>query len=177
MKIIALCAATLFLSGAALAQPDLKVTPKAVNPANRAAANEAARAAKKALKADFQQRLTKRIEVRLQRLPKTLAALGVTDEKTQEVIAGHFRSVLMARGPLLEAQMQVRRALLVKTTSDTQFKSVLDAQRVARKAYETAFQAALDDLDGKVAFRKTPRLEAVLLAIGALDPDGLNSTL
>ena len=175
MKSLSVCAATMLLAGAALAQPDLKTTPKAANPPNRNVANAANKAERKALKADLQQRTAKRIELRLERLPKTLMALGITDEKTQEIIAGHFRTALAARKPLMEAQLQLRRALIVKTTSDTQFKGVLEAQKAARKAYEAAFQKALDDLDGKISYRKMPRLEAALLAAGALDPDGVNT--
>lgn len=169
--------ATLILGAAALAQPDLKATPKAANPPNRNALNGGAKADKKALKAAFHERTAKHIELRLERLPKIVALLGIADDKTQEVIVGHFRTVMTAREPLLETQLDLRRALITKATSDTQFKAVIEAQRTARKAYEGAFQKALDDLDAKIAYRKTPRLEAVLLAIGALDPDGVNNTL
>ncbi len=177
MKSLSFYAATLLMAGAAVAQPDLKTAPKAVNPPNRNTVNLANRAEKKALKADLQQRTAKRIELRLERLPKILAALGITDEKTQNSVAEHFRTVLTARKPLMEAQLQLRHALIVKTTSDTQFKGLLEAQRAARKAYEAAFQKALDDLDGKIAYRKMPRLEAALVAAGALDPDGVNTIL
>ena len=176
-SLLSILSATLILGTAALAQPDLKAAPKAANPPNRNAANRAAQVDKKALKAAFHERTAKRIELRLERLPKTLALLGIADDKTQELIAGHFRIVMTAREPLLEAQLDLRRALIIKTTSDTQFKAAIEAQRTTRKAYEGAFQKALDDLDAKIAYRKTPRLEAVLLAIGALDPDGVNNTL
>jgi len=169
----------LLLCGVALAQPDLTNAPKGENPPNRnAAAKAAARAGKKALPgADLKERNAKRIELRLQRVPKMLTTLGVTEAATQDAVAAHFQAVLKAREPLQEAQLKLRRVLVSKIASDAQIKAALDAQRAARKDYETAFQKALDDLDKKVSYTKNTRLEAALLAIGALDPDGVTAAL
>ena len=171
------CFAALTLCRAAQAQPDLTIHGKGDNPPNRAAA--AAALMKKArLKQDAAQveRGEKRAEQRIEKLPKYLALFGVTDAKTQDAIAEHMRVTSKARDPLMTAQLQLRRLLALRTTSDAEMKKALDDHRAARKDYEAAFHKSLDDLDKKIGYTKSPRLEATLAAMGALDPEGSSYT-
>jgi hypothetical protein len=166
---------------AALAQPDLNNAPKAENPMNRKAAAAQRAAEKKALRVDgakvgnLQERNAKRLELRLERLPRVLIMLGITDTKTQESIVEHFRSALKSRESIAEAQQKLRRALSDKTLPDAHIKAVSNEPQTARKVYEAAFAKSLDELDKKIGYRKNMRLEAVLLSIGALDPYGADT--
>ena len=170
------------LCSAALAQPDLNNAPKAENPANRKRPAAAQRAEqKKALKADgvkagaLQERNNKRVELRLERLPRVLINLGVTDTQTQQTIVEHCRTALASRESIADAQQKLRRSLSDKTMPDAQVKAAANALDTARKVYEAAFAKSLDELDKKTGYRKSMRLESVLLSIGALDPYGTDT--
>src|SRR5688500_2763488 len=84
--------ASLLFINAALAQPDLNNAPKAENPDNRKRPAAQRAEQKKALKLDgvkagtLQERNNKRLALRLERLPRVLINLGVTDTKTQQII-------------------------------------------------------------------------------------------
>jgi Skp family chaperone for outer membrane proteins len=175
LKILAL--ATGVLCGAASAQPDINAG-KAENPANRNAAQRAQKLERKAGKegaaATLLERENKRRQLRLERLPKSLTSLGVTDAKVQDAVVTHLKDVSKTQSAVLEAQIKLRRSLLLKTTPEAQLRADSAAVSQAKKDYEAAFQKSLDALDKKINYSKSPRLEAVLLSLGALDPDGLN---
>ena len=170
--------ASLLFINVALAQPDLNNAPKAENPANRKA-NAAQRAEqKKALKeagvkaGNLKERNARRLELRLERLPRVLINLGITDAKIQQTIVDHCRTAIAGREAIAEAQQNLRRSLSDKTVPDAQVKAAVNALQSTRKEYEAAFAKSLDELDKKISYRKNMRLESVLLSIGALDPYG-----
>ena len=189
-KIVTVKFATLVVSvmiaGTALnAQPDLGAAGKGANPPNRdAAQREAQRAAKKANK-DKQtangdklldklaEREAARQEQRLERVPKYLNAYSITDEKTQNAIMEHLKNTSSQRQEVAKAQYKLRRLLIVVNTIEPQIKEGSAALRKAEKDYEDAFQKSLGELDKKISYTKNARLEAALLALGALDPKGI----
>ena len=121
------------------------------------------------------QRDAKRREQRLERMPRVLAALGVTDTKTQEAITDHLNAAATAYNPVLEAQMKLRRALAIRATPEALIKTAMDDVRNAKKTYAATFQKSLDALDKKISYTKNSRLEGALLTLGVLDPDGINT--
>ncbi len=163
------------------AQPDLGATGKSNNPPNRDAAQRAAqKAAKEKQRANGDKLLNKLTEReadrqghRLERLPKYLNAYGITDAKTQDAIMAHLKNTSTERQEVTKAQYKLRRLLIVASTMESQIKEASEALRKAEKDYETVFQKSLTDLDKKVAYTKNVRLEAALLALGALDPKGI----
>jgi len=165
------------------AQPDLGTAGKGNNPANRDAAQRAAqKAAKDKQKANangerlldkLAEREADRQEQRLERIPKYLNAYGITDDKTRDAIMTHLKNTSSERQEVTKAQFRLRRLLIVTNTIDAQIKEASDALRKAEKDYEAAFQKSLADLDKKISYSKNLRLEAALLALGALDPKGV----
>lgn len=161
----------------ALAQPDLNVTGKAVNPGSRKVVTpEQEKKARLKLVNELAERNGKKAELRVEKLPKYLSAYGVTDTKAHEAIAEHMRGTAKARDPLVVIQLDLRRLLALRATPEAELKKIIDAQRVARKDYEAAFRKSLEELDKKIGFSKNPRIEAALAALGALDPEGSSYT-
>lgn len=157
----------------AFAQPDLNNAPKAQNPANRNAGQ--ARGERKLLKAPdaVANREAKRRELRLERIPKMLTALGVTDAKTQEAVTAHLAESGKARASLLAAQYALRRALIIKDTPDAKVKAAVATQRQAYQDYQAAFKKSLATLDEKIGYTKNARLEGALLAVGVLELEAM----
>ena len=165
------------LGQGAVAQPDLNVTGKAVNPGNRkAVVGDQEKKARLKQFAEQAERYGKRAELRVEKLPKYLASFGVPDAKTHEAMAGHMRLTAKARDPLVALQLQLRSLLARTATTEAEIKKSVDEQRTARKEYEAAFRKSLEELDKKINYSKNPRLEAALAALGVLDPDGSSYT-
>jgi hypothetical protein len=188
VKKLAALAAALTISGSLLvggilqAQPDLGVGGKGENPANRDAAQRAAQraaqkeAARAGRKVPNQRALDKlaerdaaRQEQKLERLPKLLNAYGIRDDKTQEAIVLHLKSSLKERQNVVKAQYNLRRLLVMPNTIEPQIKAASVALQQAEKDYAAAFEKSRAELEQKIAYSQNARLEAALLAIGALD--------
>jgi hypothetical protein len=177
IKLVGIVVGLIFVGRILQAQPDLGVVGKADNPANR---NRAQPAAKENKKVDAQKLLDKlaereaeREEQRLERMPKYLSTYGVADAKTQSAILAHLKRTSVERQEVAKAQYMLRRLLVLKNTIEAQIKEASDALRKAEKDYEVAFEKSLVKLDQEIAYKKNARLEAALLALGALDAKGI----
>lgn len=178
---------SLVIAGGLLkAQPDLGVAGKGENPANRdaaqrAAQREAARAARKAPNQraldKLAERETARQELKLERLPRYLNAYGIRDEKIHQAVQAHLKTSLKERENITRAQYQLRRLLVMPNSIEAQIKAASAALIQAEKSYEAAFEKSRTELDQKIAYTKNARLEAALLAVGALDPKGMGGVL
>jgi hypothetical protein len=178
---------SLVIAGGLLkAQPDLGVAGKGENPANRdaaqrAAQREAARAARKAPNQraldKLAERETARQELKLERLPRYLNAYGIRDEKIQQAVQAHLKASLKERENITRSQYQLRRLLVMPNSIEAQIKAASSALIQAEKSYEAAFEKSRAELDQKIAYTKNARLEAALLAVGALDPKGMGGVL
>lgn len=185
-KLIGVVLLLVMVGGILRAQPDLGVTGKGENPANRDAAQRAAQreAAKAARKAPNQRALNKltereraRQEQKLERIVRYLNAYGIRDEKTQQAVQAHLKAALKEHENVTKAQYNLRRLLIMPNTIEAQIKEASAALVQAEKAYTVAFEESRLELDQKIGYSKNTRLEAALLAIGVLDPIGMGSTL
>ena len=179
-KLVGITVSLFVLGGILRAQPDLGVG-KGENPANRdaaqrAAQREAARAARKAPNQRALDKLTEREATRqkqrLERVPRFLNTYGIRDEKTQQAVQEHLQATLKERESLIKAQYQLRRLLVMPNTIEAQIKEASRSLLQADKDYTAAFEKSRAELDQKIGYSKNTRLEAALLAIGALDPKG-----
>ncbi|HEY0073911.1 MAG TPA: hypothetical protein VGB77_07415 [Abditibacteriaceae bacterium] len=185
-KLVGVVLSLVIVGGILKAQPDLGVVGKGENPANRdaaqrAAQKEAARAARKAPNQraidKLAERETARQELKLERLPRYLNAYGIRDEKIQQAVQAHLKASLKERENITRSQYQLRRLLVMPNSIEAQIKAASGALIQAEKSYATAFEKSRIELDQKIAYTKNARLEAALLAVGALDPKGMAGAL
>jgi hypothetical protein len=185
-KLVGVVLSLVIAGGMLKAQPDLGVAGKGENPANRdaaqrAAQREAARAARKAPNQraldKLAERETARQELKLERLPRYLNAYGIRDEKIQQAVQAHLKASLKERENITRVQYQLRRLLVMPNTIEAQIKAASADLIQAEKSYEAAFEKSRTELDQKIAYTKNARLEAALLAVGALDSKGMAGAL
>ena len=148
-------------SPVAQAQPDLNNAPKGDNPPPRARPNRPNRG---------QNGRTPEDNVR-----QMLTQAGVNDAATQTAILDYVKADIDARAPLRDQGKKILQALRDGAVTDDQLLALVTDYRAAQQAERTRRTQAEAALDAKINYSKNPRLESVLLNIGALDPDGLNA--
>ena len=141
----------------AQAQPDPNNVPKAQNPDNRP------------VRPNNRQPMTpeEREEMMKRFMKAQIERAGVTDDAQQEMIADYIQDEMDARQDLQEESQTLSTALRNKTMSDTQIAGLLNTYMVAVEDDKTRRKAAQKKLGETVDMLKVPRLESMLILMGA----------
>ena len=140
----------------AQAQPDPNNAPKADNPDNRAPRNNRGQMTPEQREAAIKRYMKNQIE-----------RTGVTDEAQQDAVVEYIQDEMDAREELQEGSRELGAALRNQTLSDPQVAGLLNAYLAKvddDKARRTAAQKKLKET---VDMLKAPRLEAMLVLMGA----------
>lgn len=100
-----------------------------------------------------------------------MTARGFTDQATQDAIISYLQEQESAREALAEAGRSLAPALVSQNgaLTDAQIETLVDGYQTQLKAYGRQNQQKQADLDAQIGFSKKPRLQAMLLLMGALD--------
>ncbi|MDF2440354.1 MAG: hypothetical protein JWN98_1338 [Abditibacteriota bacterium] len=107
-------------------------------------------------------------QTRENRQRQVMVASGITDEAVQDAIILFLSTQEKERQPLLEMARQLNQSLANPETTSEQTTAALAAFRAAVAADKTRYDAALQELDAKIRYTTTPKIEAFLTLIGIL---------
>ena len=116
-----------------------------------------------------EQRAAAQQQRRDETLHGNLTTAGFTDKATQDAIVGYVDAYEGAKQKLRDTEeAKMVAGLRDKTTTDDQLTKLLTDFRTAAATLRDQRKAALVDLDGKIGYTKSPRLEAYLTMIGVV---------
>lgn len=99
---------------------------------------------------------------------KLLTDAGFGDKAVQDAIIAFIEAQRVARQPLLEMAQRIAAGLRDENVTDAQTRDLLAAFRQASDEDKARYEKALDELDAKIHYSTTPKLEAFLTLIGVL---------
>lgn len=154
---VALLAVVAVAPSVAQAQPDPNNVPKAQNPDNRPVRPN-----------NRQQMTPEEREAAMKRFMKSqIERAGVTDEAQQDAVAAYMQDEMDARQDLQESSQALGTALRNKTLTDAQIAGLLNTYMGAVEDDKARRTAAQKTLGETVDMTKVPRLESMLVLMGA----------
>ncbi len=157
---VATLALALAMPQSAHAQPDPDNAPKADNPANRPARPNDRRG----------QQTPEQREAALQRFMKNqIERAGIADETQQDAVIQYIEDEMDARQNLQESSRELANALRNPTLSDAQIAGLLNTYMGEVEDDKTRRTAAQKKLSETVDMLQAPRLQAMLVLMGAWD--------
>lgn len=142
----------------AQAQPDPNNVPKAQNPDNRPVRPNNRR----------EQMTPEQREEMMKRFMKNqIERAGVTDEAQQDAVIEYIQNELDTREDLQESSRTLNTALRNKATTDTQIAGLLNTYMGEVEDNKARRETAQKKLSETVDMTKVPRLEAMLVLLGA----------
>ncbi len=101
-----------------------------------------------------------------QGLRRLMTDCGFSDRAIQDMVIAHMRDEVQARRPLREYGVRLYRVLRSTEASDEQVSRLLAEFRAAVQSDKDRHAATTGELDARLGYTRTPRLEAMLVLFG-----------